>query len=722
MQTNGSPDEQKSSTPMSSLKDDVDVQIFPDGYRNELFENNLLYFQSAKPEIYEAVKDHHCTEYKMCLNPDGSPNILHVNSGVLVYEQKPKADILQEIRNNIENINLGLIIQEEHVVFESIRGGESSSSTIDREYQKGEGFMDTTVTNKDPLMVHLHEAIFNEGSYQQLNLMGHLESGERDFNILDTIMNDYLPYIRVYGLGLGYHLIELINNKKISIMDLYEPNLDLFYSSLYTVPWELVFRYFELKNKALYLYIANPYEHVIDSINRRMLGHFRFLVTTVARYNNFSGSAEINSFIEKEPAGDKQILLQNNGGWYEDQRAGLYFSLRNIKQNHPVFNGTKVNQFFRVFIVGNGPSLNESIGFIKENQKNAVIFSCGTALTALLNSGIVPDFQVLQERDWHGIQFETYHDKSLLNNITLLKLNVVSTVVDSFYKKVLLIQKANDPGSFLLNKNYPNLPNVNPTVTNAAVTIAAKLAADEIYLFGCDYGTPKGASRMHASNSLYTEASDSLIKEQEIKGNFDEIIETSNILAHSQFSTEQRILSHPSIRWFNVGNGALIQGTEACQVTELPELVNEIDKKKVLFRINECFDSNYDADGIKDSFVHNAEKMMVEYLESIMEFSKAKPETQEDILAILQVMNKVVDFNDSEISGFIPTLINGSIQEFLRNVYTQSMVFNDDARAIKFFNKAFTILNEYNGKIVLDIKKFTELVCLDEEVNIKDYY
>ena len=145
-------------------------------------------------------------------------------------------------------------------------------------------------------------------------------------------------------------------------------------------------------------------------------------------------------------------------------------------------------------------------------------------------------------------------------------------------------------------------------------------------------------------------------------------------------------------------------------------------KKKVLFRINECFDSNYDADGIKDSFVHNAEKMMVEYLESIMEFSKAKPETQEDILAILQVMNKVVDFNDSEISGFIPTLINGSIQEFLRNVYTQSMVFNDDARAIKFFNKEFTILIEYNGKIVLDIKKFTELVCLDEEVNIKDYY
>jgi len=344
----------------------------------------------------------------------------------------------------------------------------------------------------------------------------------------------------------------------------------------------------------------------------------------------------------------------------------------------------------------------------------------------LLNSGIVPDFQVLQERDWHGVQFETYHDKSLLNKITLLKLNVVSTVVDSFYKKVLLFQKANDPGSFLLDENYPSLTNVNPTVTNAAVTIAAELAADEIYLFGCDYGTPKGASRMHASNSLYDEAinnkADLVTKEQEIKGNFDEIIETTNVMAHSQFATEQRVLSHPSIRWLNVGNGALIQGAEACQATELPELVNGIDKKKVLYRINECFDSNYDADGIKDSFLHNAEKLMVDYLESIMKFSKAKPETQEDILAIFQVMNKVVDFNDGEISGFIPTLINGSIQEFLRNVYTQSMVFNDDAKAIKFFHQAFTILNEYNETIILDIKKFKELVCLDEEVNIKDYY
>lgn len=51
-----------------------------------------------------------------------------------------------------------------------------------------------------------------------------------------------------------------------------------------------------------------------------------------------------------------------------------------------------------VFIIGNGPSLDQSIEMIKAQQDKAIIISCGSALSALYNYGIDIDFHCEQER------------------------------------------------------------------------------------------------------------------------------------------------------------------------------------------------------------------------------------------------------------------------------------------------------------------------------------
>jgi len=695
--------------------DNLQIQLFPERYKNDLFEKNMLFFQKAKPEIYEAFKDHQCTEYIMCLNPDGSPNILHVSSGALVYEQKAKETVLQELRVFLENMTFFLQVQKQHVVFNNWE------------------VSDDNFLNKDPIMNKMNEALYDLGSFKGASLTEAWQendngSGAINFEMAKGFHSDYFPYLRVYGLGLGYHLLELIKNKKISSMDIYEPNMDLFYSSIYTVPWELVYKYFDFNHKTLHLYIATPPQDVVKSIDQRISGYFRFLPTVLTRFNHFANSEAINNLMARDVNTDSYLISRNSSGWYEDQRAGLYFSTKNIKQTHPVYNGTKVGQFLRVFVVGNGPSLNKSIDFIKSNQKNALIFSCGTALMPLLKAGIVPDFQLLQERDWHQYKIEEYHDKSLLKKITLLKLNVLSTVVDSYYKDVLIVQKANDPGSALLNKEYPVVINVNPTVTNFGVAIAAELGANEVYLLGCDYGAPKGSERMHASNSLYddgvlTGKPDSVENDIEIKGNFGEVIATKCDLVASLHGTEDSIRLHSEIDWLNVGRGALIQGAKAFQPTDLPDITVQIDKKAIQEKIGECFDSNYDYEKTIADFVKYTEKNMYDFFEALLLFSASKPTTREEILSVLRLMNQSVDYNFQQgFGGVIPLLINGGVQEFIRNVYTQAMIFDNDVDAVQFFYKSLIVFKDYRNDLLKDIKTLINLISADGEVEIKHHY
>ena len=52
-----------------------------------------------------------------------------------------------------------------------------------------------------------------------------------------------------------------------------------------------------------------------------------------------------------------------------------------------------------VAICASGPSLSESIDWLKENQNKVVLIACGSSLPVLIDNGITPDFQLVIERD-----------------------------------------------------------------------------------------------------------------------------------------------------------------------------------------------------------------------------------------------------------------------------------------------------------------------------------
>ena len=98
---------------------------------------------------------------------------------------------------------------------------------------------------------------------------------------------------------------------------------------------------------------------------------------------------------------DGEIAVGMMGlGFFEDEKHMIAQTYANLKPgNRRIMAEIKDRRSLPAFIVGAGPSLDECLPIIKENQDKAVIIGCGSALDPLLAHDITPDFLVLLERD-----------------------------------------------------------------------------------------------------------------------------------------------------------------------------------------------------------------------------------------------------------------------------------------------------------------------------------
>lgn len=666
--------------------------LHPD-YKNEMFNQNLAYLKVRQPELYNAVVKHQCKEYRLCSTPDGIPNILHMQSKQLIYAAHTMEDILSPIQQNIDNLSCNSVLPANIL------------NSADERWK-----------NNNPIQVKMMDGLYKGGIFHKMKI------SSDNLGPLQGYSTDYLPLIRVYGIGLGFHLTELIKKKQISYMTVYEPHLDLFYTSLFTIPWQLIFKYFEINNKGISLAVGTTPDKSIESnqafIQQRLLP----LTSFFYRFKHFNSSAATDEIIDKEAQTDELQRQQSDLGWYEDQRIGFYFSAKNISRRNHVFSGQKTKQYFRAFIVGSGPSLNESIAYIKEMQNDAIIISCGTALTPLTMAGIIPDYQVTQERDWHFHQHEEKHDLSLLKKISLLKLNVVSPKIDKHYGETLVFQKLNDPGSTLLDNSYAVTASVNPTVTNAGISMAAELGVNEVYLFGVDYGAPVDAKTMHASNTIYESSQvfdDSLVAKTlpDLPGNLGAVIRTNLVLSWSHSTTENRIARHPDIQWFNVAEGALIAGAIPIETKDLPaKFSRKIQKQHLREEISHCFNNQYSPDIIVEKLRTEQLHQVEQYLQAIIGFTDSLPQTREEIVQVLSLLYKAVNTGGNQ-THFLPTsLLSFGFKQFINNVYIQTAIEKDDTSAREFFKTAKKILLEYSNDIMMDMERILSSIESDSEL------
>lgn len=187
----------------------------------------------------------------------------------------------------------------------------------------------------------------------------------------------------------------------------------------------------------------------------------------------------------------------------------------------------------RVQIAAAGPSLDESIERIKENEAAGwITLSTDTALPSLLSVGVMPAYVITIDCQHYSL----YHYKTLKKNINatqrkppvLIKDCFSSPGLDRFFNLTHLIfpphpawigdgQKNNGlcdfplPAGFQSGKDLP-FYNTGGNVTFSAISSMIASGAGEILLWGADYATKEGRcySRENAYYNRFMKASNRL--------------------------------------------------------------------------------------------------------------------------------------------------------------------------------------------------------------------
>ncbi len=660
--------------------------ILPEDATNELFTLNLEAIKRYFPtSLFPRIRHHHCKKYKICLNPDESMNILNMASNTPLYplSQQAMEQYFEQLAATIQ-INLKKCID--------FLAHDDESRQMVREH---------------PLHAQLYSNIYEIGGFA-------IQDGQvASESIIKTYQINFLPLLKIYGTGLGLHIVKTLERHDIACLIIHEPEMDLFFNSLFSIPWyQILPMFIDAPDRDCLLCIGNDAETALAEI-KKFLEHRHPYYThaDAVLYGHFE-----NDFTTLSDAVDKfeyMNHLNSTSGWYEDQVVGLTNSVRNMVKKNRFYHGSKQRLSHPVFLVGSGPSLNTSIAFLNKHQHEAIIIACGSALTVLVKNDIVPDFHILQERTWDKAFTKDYAPEALFKQLTLLKLNVVDTSLDELYQEVLIFQKARDPGSCLLDPlKYPISTAVNPTVTNAGISFSISFGAQNIYLFGIDYGAPADHEFLHAKDTIVVD-DDRVHTDSEyiLPGiNTSQII-SNEILSWSHKTSEDTIMQHPEINWINVGEGALIQNTRNETTETLSRnFKGSPNKAAAISVIKQCFDDNYSVPHITAELQQRHLHEAMDYLNAILDCFDTTPSTRRGIMKNIEIISKAASIGADEDQYMPQKLFGCETLRYLNLVYTQVVITSNDQQAVDFYIKSIDIFRRHAESIFSDLQNKLHLM------------
>ena len=524
------------------------------------FEQNMAAFRRYIPHIadmYEAYQP--ARPFKLFCTENGQPNLAWLDDDVAVYGAEPY-----------------LIC--ETLVTEFMEKGALSKFSFSQEANPL-GFMHVEYLNK-------LNAYFDDISAKE-TLLGHVPSEA--------------PSALVFGVGLGYHLGYLYERCKIGTLFLFEPDLDLFYASLYCFDWAPLLDYLHQENLGLQILLGQDEDIIVKDFASAIQSRGSFLVANAFVMWGYQNE-KIRKLIEKVQ--QEYYLLVMGWGFFDDNIISLSHTVANIERSVPfIQKGKKLPSRFKhtpVFIIGNGPSLDESLDIIKENKDGAILVACGSAISALHKVGIKPDIYVAIERTKIVYDFlVNLNDPDYLQDILFFSADVIHTDCASLFKSSAFVFKLSEPGVRLYHNYFPHvgsyvsLGGINPLVGNIGIAAPIHLGFKTLYLFGLDNGY-KHKGHHHSKFSSYYNNEENAYALGEMmygdslwqrEGNFGETIISNAMFDTSRWVIEQVLAANEDVSCFNCSDGVKIERAKAFPSADIT-LSIPVDKSALLGEIS----------------------------------------------------------------------------------------------------------------------------------------
>lgn len=526
------------------------------------------------------------------------------------------------------------------------------------------------------------------------------------FNQLPETVNAFISF----GVGLGNHLEELLKYHDVMNLHIIEPNLDLFFYSLFITDWAYVIQQLKENNTRVQFTVGTndvrvAYEELLALFDETGRFHAANCYFYDAYQDDFL--RECYSYF------DRQLHENLVGvGFFDDanmsighQHASLEASIPVLKNKSQAFKYHKIP----VFLVANGPSLDDCFDYIERFQGNALVVTCGTALTAFYRRGIVPDLHIELERmKITNTILSAIDDAEYLKQIPLITVNTVHPTVYDHFKESFMALKANEAATtlFTLSCNtdgdFAELLHCNPTVMNLGLAVLMKLGFRDIYTMGTDLGFV--ADKHHSESSIYYDEDGEDKKHYEkdknagmklfVKGNFAEVVQTEPMFNLSRQEAEKLLRLYPDSKVKNCSNGVYIDGTTPFKVDGI-QLKDTLDKPDLLSHMftNAVKVIPNDALNQMDKCLHP--EQLKNTIDEIVKMLSQEFATRREALEVLEnVYLYVQKFIGSRYQHFFE-MLNGSTVGFFARLVQMLMVPPTDKQGLSYFEEGNDIYKNF---------------------------
>ncbi len=661
------------------------------------FNNNLNALKQFMPEVFEYYKNYIPKNFQLIVNEKNNINLRNLSSNTTMYPGNPINDCHSQV-----------------ALF----------------FQKPKRFCYLPDIDETEKSEHLFLNSFHITRCQKI-IKEQLKSKNSINKTVD--IHDYIPSMIIIGAGLGYHIEKLYNEHHIDELFIFEPDSDVFYACLHTINLYPILKKSTEEGRSLTLQIGNSSDSFISTIQLKLEEKGLFSSSRIYIYKHYD-SAEAN---------DTTVKIQNTlhriyfgWGFFEDELIGISHTLNNVKNKGRILIKNEVgklpnhNQILPALIIGNGPSLDQEIEFIKNNQNKFILFSCGSALKPLYKAGIVPDFHVEIERtksvyDW----IMDINDLEYTKKIRLLGINTLYPDTAPLFKEFIWGFKSQDSGKILFDQTYQQASFAHflychPTVVNGSLSTALSLGLKEIYLIGTDMGF-KDASYHHSKNSSYLEK-ESPFYQQKMKydmvcaGNFSEKVYTNQDFDYSRHVLEIQLQAHPEVQCFNCSDGAKIQLTTPMRTATISkkEFSDEAKNFTIENLILNCSVETTSLDKIRtDQAIDELKESSHNFIQLLQESLSHQPKNRHELsLHFQQQFSWVKRLKETNRALYIMTV--GTVNSMQSIIYSNLLNVRDESDFIACIEKSFAVFNDYlNDSIKISEKYFQgehKMICLED--------
>lgn len=245
-------------------------------------------------------------------------------------------------------------------------------------------------------------------------------------------------------------------------------------------------------------------------------------------------------------------------------------------------------------VIGAGPSLDDHLSWIKENQDHFIIVIVSRVSKVLLQSGIKPDFVVSVDPTYFS--YENSREALLLENPAVL--------INTSYAASNLLS-AWPQESVYFNNAFPWIPDelmvkeAEPTVTHIGIQAAYLLGASEVYLVGVDFCFKDGQT--HESSSMEVDIGKHGFEHiMQVKTYSGELAETELMFNSGIEFLKKQVESYTNCSFYNLNlHAAVVPGVDYIdsqsiviksqeKITDLSKVRSKIsptkDQKVMLFK------------------------------------------------------------------------------------------------------------------------------------------